>query len=366
VASLLDRSTGYYCQFYDSDRSPSRKRFSLKTKRKRKARQKITELERAYEDGEFDPWTDDPFDYEDPCDGPLTLAKAIEQFTAEKEQQGCAERTVSTYENVWGRFTDTLEGERIELSDLTPEQIEAFVHDRSIAESTRHKRWRHVRAVLNHFNRTDASENVTPPQRPDKLPTPVRRDDLSAVIGSLKEDYRDKRRRNCVRPGQVIWAVAPIKFAFYTGLRASEIGRLKWKHIDTERGLIRITEQKNGREQTVPLISKAVDVLDDTPRPRGPECYVFRTPDGPIRDRNAEAFGRRCSRRWCRARQECEDVGEKTFHDLRAGFATALADAGMGAHQIRDAMRHADISTSLAYVRASNQRLKSDMESAFS
>lgn len=365
MASLIDRSGTYYAQFYSSDRSPSRKRFSLQTKRKRKARRKLTELEQAAEDGEFDPWTDDPFDYENPSKGPLTLSQTISRFAEEKRKQDCAERTVSTYENVWRRFTEPLEGIRL-LSDLSSRDVERFIHDGSVSDSTRHKRWRHVRAVLNWAD-CDVMDGVNAPSRPDKLPTPVREDDLSDVIGALKGDYRDKRRRNCVRPGQMIWAVAPIKFAFYTGLRASEIGRLKWKHVDTERGLIRITEQKNGREQTIPLISKAVEVLEQTPKPRGPECYVFRTPGGPLRDRNAEAFGRRCSRRWCRARQECEDVSDsKTYHSLRAGFATALADAGMSAHQIRDAMRHSDISTSLKYVRVSNQRLKSDMEQAFS
>lgn len=365
MASLLDRSGTYYAQFYDSDRTPSRKRFSLQTKRKRDARQKLTELEQAREDGEFDPWTDDPFNYAD-TSRPLTLSQTIERFAQEKKRQGCAERTVSTYENVWRRFTDRIEEEEARLEDITAADVETFVHDDSVSESTRHKRFRHVRAILKHFNRSGVLEGVHAPSRPDKLPTPVREDDLSAVIRSLKKDYRDKRRRNCVRPGQMIWAVAPIRFAFLTGLRSSEIGRLKWRHIDRERGLIRIERQKNGRQQTIPLVSKAADVLDETPHPRGSDCYVFRTPDGPLQDRNAEAFGRRCSRRWCEARQECDSVSNKTFHDLRAGFATQLADAGMSAHKIRDAMRHADISTSLKYVRVSNQRLKSDMEQAFS
>jgi integrase len=55
----------------------------------------------------------------------------------------------------------------------------------------------------------------------------------------------------------MIWAIPVFRWAFYTGMRASEIGRLKWKHIDRERDLIRIEKQKNGKEQTIPLIKKA-------------------------------------------------------------------------------------------------------------
>lgn len=368
MASLFDRNGTWYAQFYKSERSPSRKRLSLRTKQKREARRKLTELEDAFRQGEFDPWgsgtAGDPFAYQDAAGSKPTLstAQAIDAFAEEKELEGRAKRTVSTYRNVWGRFVDRV-GAGKELAEITLDHIHNYIHDRSVSESTRHKRWRHVRAVLN-WAECDVVDEVNPPQKPDKLPTPVRDDDLSTVISALKKEYREKRRKRQCRPGQMIWAIPVFRFAFYTGLRASEIGRLKWKHVDRDRGLIRIEEQKNNREQTVPLISKAEDVLDDAPCPRQPDYYIFRAPASPLRDRNEEAFGRQASRTFCKARKRSKVEG-KTFHDLRAGFATALAEAGMSAHQIKEAMRHADISTSLKYVRVSRQRLRSEMESAF-
>jgi integrase len=362
VASLLDRSGTYYAQFYDSDRSPTRKRFSLKTKRKQKARRKLTELEQAAEDGEFDPWTDDPFDYED-TSGPLTTSQALEQFTAAKRKQGRAERTIESYEQVWGLFTGVV-GEGCRLSELSVRDVEDFIHDRSVSESTRHNRWRHVRAVLK-WHDAELVEHVSPPSEPDKLPTPVRRDDLSDLTEALKRDYREKRRNHFIQPGQMIWTVPLFRFVFYSGLRASEVARLKWKHIDRERGIIRIERQKNGREQTIPLISKAEDALDHAPRPRRPEMYVFRSPSGPKRNRSTDTFADHISRTFCKARRKA-DIGEKTLHDLRAGFATALSDAGMSAHQIKEACRHQSISTSEKYVRVSRTKLRSDMEAAFS
>lgn len=359
MASLYERSNGtLYANFrHEGERT----RFSLKTKDKTEARRKLAELEDACRKGAFNPNTDDPWDY-DNNSVPLTCDSAIEKFAAEKERQGRAERTVGTYRSVWGRFMDRVGGET-KLSDLTVGDLHDYIHDRSVSDSTQHKRWRHVRAVLKWAD-CDIVENVDSPQRPDKLPTPVRKDDLSAVIDALKEDYREKRRKRQCQPGQMIWAVAVFRFTFLTGLRSSEIGRLKWKHIDRDRGLIRIERQKNGRQQTIPLISKAADVLNNAPRPRGPECYVFRAPGGPLRERNAESFGRTCSRTFCNARKE-SDVEGKTFHDLRAGFATALADAGMSAHKLKDAMRHADLSTALKYVKVSRQNLRSEMEGAF-
>lgn len=147
-------------------------------------------------------------------------------------------------------------------------------------------------------------------------------------------------------------------------MRSTEIGRLKWKHIDKERGLIKITRQKNRKEQTIPLISKAEEVLRHTPTPKEPEMYVFRTPNGPLRNRNEETFGRTASRHFCKARRHSEVDRELTFHDLRAGFATALADAGKSAHTIRAAMRHSSLKMALRYVRVSNSQLHRELEDA--
>jgi len=160
--------------------------------------------------------------------------------------------------------------------------------------------------------------------------------------------------------------VIPVfRWAFYTEMRATEIGRLRWKHIDRERGLIRITEQKNRKAQTIPLISAAEQVLESVPEANTEEAYVFRTPEDPTAERNPENFGQMASRHFCQARRDSEMNRELSFHDLRAGFATALADARKSAHVIREAMRHSSLQMALKYVRVSRQRLQSEMEEAF-
>ncbi len=365
--SLYERSNGSYYGNFSAD--GERKRISLRTKSEPKARRKLAELQEAHERGEFDPFADgpksDPTDYKQQS-GDRTVSDLIELFAKEKEREGCSERTIGTYRSVWSRFTERV-GEEAQVSDLSARDVEDFVYDGSVSDATRHKRFRHVRAVLRWGEGAeDLLDDVSAPKRPDKLPTPVTKSELSAICEALTEDYREKRRRNCIRPGQIIWCRPVFRFVFFTGLRSKEVGRLKWKHIDRERGLIRFDRQKSGKEgETIPLISKAESALQNTPTPRGPDCYVFRSPSSPLRDRNAQAFGGRCSRRFRRVREEAGVEG-KTLHDLRAGFGTALANAGLSAHQIRDAMRHSDVSVSLRYVKISNQRLKSDMEGAFS
>ncbi len=375
MASLYKRDSGtYYAQFYDSERSPSRKRFSLRTSTKRTARRKLTELEDAFVEGKFDPWANgraaDPFNYDQPEPSrDASLSELIEHFVEAKRKQGRSERTLGTYRNLWERFADQFR-EGVKISGVSPSDIEAYCHDESVASATRYKRYRHLHAILSWAEEEDLVaqsplEDVSAPQKKEKLPTPVRKEDIPKLCSAVAKRYRKLRREGNCRPRQIIWVIPVFRWAFYTGMRATEIGRLRWKHVDRERGLIRITEQKNRKAQTIPLISPAEQVLRSVPRTKNDEAYVFRTPDGPIAERNPENFGQRASRHFCQARRDSEIDRELTFHDLRAGFATALADAGKSAHVIREAMRHASLEMALKYVRVSRQRLHSEMESAF-
>jgi integrase len=376
MASLYKRDNGtYYAQFYDSERSPSRKRFSLRTSTKSTARRKLTELEDAFVEGRFDPWANngrkaDPFNYDRPeASRTASLSDAIDRFAEAKRKQGRSERTVSTYRNLWERFTDRLR-KGTKLSGVSPSDIEAFCYDDSVSSATRHKRYRHLHAILSWAEEKgllpeSPVEDVSAPQKEEKLPTPVRKEDLPKLCSAVAKRYRKLRRAGNCRSRQIVWAIPVFRWAFYTGMRATEIGRLRWKHIDRDRGLIRITEQKNRKAQTIPLISPAEQVLENVPEPTPGEAYVFRTPEGPTTERNPEIFGQTASRHFCQARRNSEIDRELTFHDLRAGFATALADAGKSAHVIREAMRHSSLQMALKYVRVSNQRLQSEMEEAF-
>ncbi|MFB6230430.1 MAG: tyrosine-type recombinase/integrase [Salinibacter sp.] len=363
MASIYERSNGtFYANFYTDGQ---RARFSLKTKDKREALRKLAELEEAHESGAFDPFEDDPFDYDDSNED-LTLSRAFEKYAEEKKREGMKGSSLRSYRCTWEALMEQV-GEGARLDDMTVGQINDVIHDPSVAKSTRHKRYRHAKAILNHLGCTSVLDAVTEPQREDSLPTPVRKDDLSALTTALKEDYRAKRRDNRVQPGQMIWAIPVFRFVFYTGLRASEVAALRWEDIDTDAGVIRLRRQKNGTQNaTVPLVSRAEEILKHAPRPREPGMYVWRSPTGPKFERSEEKFADLVSERFRKAREKCDDVpDDRVFHDLRSGFATHLASNGLGAHEVRSAMRHADVSTSMKYVRVANADLRQSMEAAF-
>lgn len=214
---------------------------------------------------------------------------------------------------------------------------------------------------------TKPLSDVSKPKKPDNLPKAITPEQLESLCESLREDYSRKRSKRWIKQGQMVWRIPLFWFALYTGMRRSELARLRWKHIDFDRNVIYIYEQKNGKEQTIPLGKKARQVLlgSEHLRDGEPDDFVFRSPDFEGKDRSARNFGERASEAFRKARRRAGLPEALSFHSLRHGTATALAEAGKSATTIKEVMRHADIQTSLRYVHMANEHLRSEMNDVF-
>ena len=64
-----------------------------------------------------------------------------------------------------------------------------------------------------------------------------------------------------------------MKLALFSGMRRSEMLKLRWKHVDFDRGFINIVDPKGGPDQKIPLNNAARELLDKHPRTKNP--FVF-------------------------------------------------------------------------------------------
>jgi len=213
--------------------------------------------------------------------------------------------------------------------------------------------------------RKNPIKRLEKPSKPHKIPKAVTKEDLEAICKALREDYEEKKAEGHVREGEMIWRIPLFWFALYTGMRASELARLRWKDIDGEKGLIYIRKQKNQKEQTIPFHRKAREALE-TVRQREPGDYVFASPDDTAKERSIRNFRERASKAFREARRAAGLRGGLSFHSLRHGFCTILAEAGKSAIIIKEAARHADISTSLRYVHLASSHMRKEIDEAFS
>lgn len=124
--------------------------------------------------------------------------------------------------------------------------------------------------------------------------------------------------------------------AVYTGLRKSDVLSLKWKDIDLERGLIRLTEQKTGKTRNIILNSDMRTLLQSLPV-KGE--YVFPGKGGkPFKD---------IKRSFQRALKEAgieqsKDRRQKVvFHTLRHTCISLLTEKGADTTMVKNYVAHA-------------------------
>jgi len=107
--------------------------------------------------------------------------------------------------------------------------------------------------------------------------------------------------------------------ALYTGMRRGELFRLKWEHIDFNRGFIRIIGPKGGKDQEIPLNDSARKVLEE--HPRSDSEYVFPGKGGKQRVDFKKPINRI-------KRRAGLPKDFRPLHGLRHVYASMLASSG--------------------------------------
>jgi integrase len=110
-----------------------------------------------------------------------------------------------------------------------------------------------------------------------------------------------------------------MKMALFTGMRRSEMFRLKWTDINFEKGFITLVDTKSGQDQQIPLNDAVRELLKGHPRSRS--VYVFPGRKGRLRVDIKHQVNRIKT-----AAGLPKDF--RALHGLRHVFASMLASSG--------------------------------------
>jgi integrase len=180
-------------------------------------------------------------------------------------------------------------------------------------------------AILSHALRVAMHEwAVALPHNPVsavKLPRPsaartrrIEGDELTALIASCRAKG-DKRLE------------AFINLAVETGMRRSELLRLEWRHVNLKNRTLHIPLAKNGHARTIPLSSRAIDVLSALPHN---EESVFGTSANAVR------------LAWERLRRRVGIEGLR-MHDLRHEAVSRFFERGLSIAEVAVISGHRDV-----------------------
>ena len=193
----------------------------------------------------------------------------------------------------------------------------------------------------------DPTLKLDPPKKPPRFPKTLSEEDVEALLGqpdaATPLGLRDR---------------AMLEVLYASGLRVSELVRLKLAEVSYDMGVVRVFG-KGAKERLVPLGEEAIAWLGRYSREGRPVLlgkrssdYVFVTGRGAPMTR--QAFWHLIKRRAGAA------LPGKSLspHTLRHAFATHLLNHGADLRVVQLLLGHADISTTQIYTHVARERLK--------
>lgn len=175
---------------------------------------------------------------------------------------------------------------------------------------------------------------------PKRMPAVFSRDEIAAVMGA------------CARPAQA----AVISLAYGSGLRVSEVCRLRVQDVDSDQMRLFVESGKGDKDRWTLLSEVALGHLREhyaanlAGAPRTPEGYLFPG------TKNVGHICPETARAALYSAMAAAGVerGKRTFHSLRASFATHLLEDGTDLMTIKELMGHASISSTVVYLHVAN------------
>ena len=179
------------------------------------------------------------------------------------------------------------------------------------------------------------------PQDRRRLPTVLSREEVSSLINAAGTLFRRTL----------------LMTLYGTGMRRSELARLKVSDIDSQRMIIRVVAGKGGKDRDLPLSPTLLETLREYWRWRKPKLYMFPTrtlahrPNQPISDKTVWIVCSEAARR--------AGISKRvTPHTLRHSWATHLLEAGTDLRTIQVLLGHGDLETTAQYLHLSQRHLQ--------
>ncbi|RHX84219.1 site-specific recombinase [Leptospira stimsonii] len=179
-------------------------------------------------------------------------------------------------------------------------------------------------------------KNLPRPKREQKLPDILSPLEVSNILSALPNP---KHR-------------LLLSFCYASGLRVSELVKLKPEDIDETRNSLKIREGKGKRDRFTMLSQACASLWREFRNANPYEEWVFpgQDPSKPIHIRTAEKI-------FEMAKKKAEIKKSVSIHSLRHAFATHLLEAGTNIKHIQFLLGHKSVRTTEIYTRVSQVRL---------
>jgi site-specific recombinase XerD len=260
----------------------------------------------------------------------------------ELQRRNYAQSTVEAYTSALRDFAKYFHAPPDQLG---PEHIRQFqlhlLRDRKLAANTVKQRMAAVQFFfVRTLKRAYLREDFPYPKVPRRLPEILSQEEVTRLIDSASNlSHR-----------------AILMTLYSTGMRRSELVRLKVGDVDSRRMVIHVRQGKGSKDRDVPLSQKLLETLREYWRWVKPKTYLFpgqpgkRGSDVPL---TAKAVWHACHGAVRRA-----GIQKRISpHSLRHSYATHLLESGADLHTIQLLLGHADMRHMTVYLHLSERHL---------
>ena len=260
----------------------------------------------------------------------------------ELERRNYSQRTILNYLRFVERFAKYFGKSPDKLG---PEHLRSYqaylLRDRKLCPGTVEN---HVAALRFFFIRTlhrhEFREFLPYPKVGKKLPHILSQEEVTRLINASSSLFQRTL----------------LMVLYGTGMRRSEVARLKIAHIDSQRMVIHVVDGKNHKDRDLPLSPVLLENLRTYWRWLKPRTYLFpsrlhRNREQPISDK---IVWRACTQ----AAKKASIRKRVSPHLVRHAFATHLLEAGTDLRTIQMLLGHEDLEVTAKYLHLSAQHLQ--------
>ena len=370
---LRQRSNGsLFAYFYDPGRTPTRKRVYLGVVIEDKLEEPLEEapsgvVSRFYDEyhdpylrSAYDPWED-----EGEPDTPA-LSKVITQYV---ERGGITDNTKRTVRTTLEEFQGSyVEGDP-KPGGVLEDHVRQYIFRDDLSDSYQKSLYARLHAAFAWMEGQgmigpdeNPMESIEKPRIRDKTKTFLEPSEWQALVRRIQDDYDarvDAGGRKGIKEREVIWILPILKFGTGTGMRPSEIKRLRVEDVGFDTGQVRVPvlEGNKGSGRTVPLCPMAEEVAREAIKGKVGTDYLFSGA------RSEQFCSRRLSRNVKKYIEQADGVRDDVnlYEATRHTFGSWLGMLGYSARTIKGLMGHSTITVTEKYMHISSEMMGSNM-----
>ena len=262
----------------------------------------------------------------------------LDDFVREMKNRNYSRNTIRIYS---GHLKHFIEFSR--RTDFVPEKrIAVFLETEEKSPEQRRLAWSAIKLFYSLVLEKSCPYHLERVRARKRLPDILSREEVLMLLGNIEN-----------RKHQLI-----ISLLYGSGLRVSEVCRIKIKDLNFNNLSLKIRDSKGNKDRFTLLSEKYSPFLREMVSGRGANDYVFRT-----------IAGKRYSVRTVQkifenALLKSEIQKKATCHTLRHCFATHLVEAGIDIKTVRDLLGHSSVQTTMVYINLADpvsKRIKSPL-----